>query len=62
MSRWIDVADLKRRGALVVSVKPLHEGDRLLGVKLENIVERPRPMRRGSRSEPIVFAVLPPGS
>jgi hypothetical protein len=61
MSRWIDVADVKRRGALVVSAKPLHDGDRLLGVALEHVVERPRPMLRGSRSEPIVFAILPPG-
>ena len=61
-SPWIQVADLKRRGALVVATQPMADGLRVLGVRIERIEEFDRPILRGGIAEPIYFGVLPPGS
>jgi len=59
---WIDLVDLKKRGALVVSPRSLALGTRVEGAEVRNIERFERPMRRGVSSEPIFFAVLPPDS
>ncbi len=58
MSSWIDVRDLRRRDALVVSVKPLANGDPLLGTPVRDVARFDRPILRG-KTEPIYFAILP---
>ena len=47
-SPWIDPADLKRRGALVVSPVPLMADVTVQGLPVTHIVELPRPMVRGA--------------
>jgi len=59
---WIDLADLRRRGALVVSPRWLAEGTRVEGAEVRQIEKFERPMRRGASSEPIFFGILPPDS
>ncbi len=59
MSSWIDIKDLRRRDALVVSVKVLRDGDELLGASVRDAESFDRPTLRGARTEPISFAILP---
>ncbi len=59
---WIDLADLRTRGALVVSPRSLAAGTRVEGVEVQQIEKFERPMRRGVSSEPIFFGLLPPNS
>jgi 4-amino-4-deoxy-L-arabinose transferase-like glycosyltransferase len=59
MSTWIDVKTLRRRDALVVSVKELHEGDAFLGTPVAQVARFDRPTLRGAKTEPIYFAILP---
>jgi 4-amino-4-deoxy-L-arabinose transferase-like glycosyltransferase len=59
---WIDLADMRRRGALVVSPRRLAEGTRVEGAEVRQIEKFERPMRRGASSEPIFFGILPPNS
>lgn len=59
MSSWIDVKDLRRRDALVVSVKALSDGDELLGTPVRDVARFDRPTLRGAKTEPIYFAILP---
>ena len=47
-SPWIDVLDLKKEGALVVSPVPLEANATILGAPVGHIVELPRPMVRGA--------------
>jgi 4-amino-4-deoxy-L-arabinose transferase-like glycosyltransferase len=56
---WIDIADLKRRGALIVSPGGLPPGVKVLGEEPVDVVSVERPMRRGATDEPMVFARLP---
>ena len=59
---WIDLADLRRRGALVVSTRRLAPETWVGSAKLQDIQEFNRPMARGAASKSIFFAVLPPDS
>jgi hypothetical protein len=59
---WIDLADLRRRGALVVSTRRLAPEPLVGSAKLQDIQEFNRPMARGATSKSIFFAVLPPDS
>jgi 4-amino-4-deoxy-L-arabinose transferase-like glycosyltransferase len=59
---WIDLADLKKRGALVVSPRSLAAGTRVEGAEVQQIEKFERPMRRGVSKEPIFFGVLLPNS
>ena len=56
---WIDIADLKRRGALIVSPGGLPPGVKVLGEEPVDVASVERPMRRGATDEPMVFARLP---
>ncbi len=58
----IELADLRKRGALAASPRSLAEGTRVERAEVQQIEEFQRPMRRGASSEPIFFAVLPPDS
>lgn len=60
---WIDVADLKRKGALVVAVRAITPGTMVQGVEVTDLVVVPRPMKRGTRNvSPIIFGIIRPGS
>jgi hypothetical protein len=60
-SPWIDMADLARRGAIVVSTRPLTSADVVAGRPVQNIVEFERPTRRRVvKKQMIYFGVLPP--
>jgi 4-amino-4-deoxy-L-arabinose transferase-like glycosyltransferase len=62
-SPWIDVADLKRKGALVVAVRAITPGTTVQGVEVTDLVVVPRPMKRGTRNvSPIIFGIMRPGS
>jgi hypothetical protein len=56
---WIDLADVKRRGALIVSPR-VPPPATVRGISPEDITYFDRPMMRCARSEPIYFAILPP--
>jgi 4-amino-4-deoxy-L-arabinose transferase-like glycosyltransferase len=61
LSPWIDVADLARRGALVVSVRPLTPADLVAGKPIDAMESFPRPtVRPPSRSRTIYFGVVRP--
>ena len=47
-SPWIDVADLAKRGALVVSAVPMAADATVQGLPVTHVVEIPRPMVRGA--------------
>jgi 4-amino-4-deoxy-L-arabinose transferase-like glycosyltransferase len=58
---WIDVADLRRRGALIVATRRLTPETRAQNAEIQDIQEFNRPMMaRGAASHPIFFAILPP--
>ena len=59
---WVDLADLRRRGALVVSTRRLTPETWTRSAKIQDIQEFNRPMARGTTSDSIFFAVLPPNS
>ena len=59
---WLDVTDVKRRGALIVAPGGLAPGVKVLDVEPTDVETVQRPMRRGSTDETVVFARLPPGS
>ena len=54
-SPWFDVAALRARGALVVSIAPIAPGTAILGGPIVDIERFDRPMMRGARSEAIYF-------
>ena len=57
---WLDLADLKQRGALVVAPRALAEGTKALGVAVRDIARFERPMARGAKPPAIYFGVMPP--
>jgi 4-amino-4-deoxy-L-arabinose transferase-like glycosyltransferase len=62
---WIDIADLRRRGALVVLGNEPATNKSLDGVNVEvsAITAFPRPTMRGAKAPPIIyFGVIAPGS
>jgi 4-amino-4-deoxy-L-arabinose transferase-like glycosyltransferase len=60
-SPWIDVADVARRGGLVVSVRPLTSADTVAGRPIEAIESFPRPtVRPNSRLRTIYFGIVRP--
>ncbi len=62
-SPWIDVADLKRKGALVVAPLGFQPGTRVQGVEVTDLVVVPRPVKYGmGNSTPIAFGIIRPGS
>jgi hypothetical protein len=62
-SPWIDVEDLKRRGALVVAPTALMPGTTVQGAAVTDIVVLPRPMKHGvGISVPMTFGIIRPGS
>jgi hypothetical protein len=61
LSPWIDGSDLTRRGALVVSPRPLTPADSILGRAIEHPAELDRPtVRPFARSRSIYFGILQP--
>lgn len=57
---WIDLTDLRRRGALIVATRRLTPETRAQSAEIQDIQEFNRPMTRGATSESIFFATLPP--
>lgn len=61
-SPWIDLADLKKRGALVVSPVKLDAGTIVQGMPVTDIIDLPRPMVRGAKATARVwFGIVKPG-
>ena len=63
-SPWIDVADLRKNGALVISPVPLETDATVQGLPVLHIVSLPRPIVRGA-SKPaarIWFGIVEPGN
>ena len=63
-SPWIDLADLVRRGALVISTRPLTPADHVGGHPITRITEFERPTVRAGFRDPrkIYFGIVPPAS
>ncbi|MBY0612067.1 MAG: glycosyltransferase family 39 protein [Beijerinckiaceae bacterium] len=62
-SPWIDVTDLKKHGALVVSPMKLEAGTTVQGMPMTDIIDLPRPMVRGARTNARVwFGIVKPGA
>jgi 4-amino-4-deoxy-L-arabinose transferase-like glycosyltransferase len=62
-SPWIDVADLKRKGALVVAARAVTPGTRVQGVEVTDLVVLPRPMKRWTKKAALItFGIIRPGS
>lgn len=59
-SPWIDEADLRRRGALVVSSMPIDADFKVFDRPVVAVHQDRRPSVRGSGSTPVWFAVVPP--
>jgi hypothetical protein len=58
---WIDPIDLARRGALVVSTRPLFEGETVLGSEVAHVETVARPLLKPAPNPiPIYFGILPP--
>ena len=59
---WVDLADLRKRGALVIAPRSLAQGVLVEGVEVQQIEKFQRPMVRGPSREPIFFGRLMPTS
>jgi len=59
---WTNLADLSRRGALIVSTRRLTPETWIRSAEIQDIQELKRPMARGATSDSIFFAILPPDS
>ena len=56
---WLDLADLKRRGALVVAPRALAQGTKVQGVEVRATTRFARPTVRRAAAPDIYFGVMP---